>query len=83
MTLISIFVLTAKKLRTLKKKKPRFVYLKFLFTYFCLRWIFALCGLSLVAVSGDCSLDAVHGLLIAAASLVAEASGHHSCGAQA
>ena len=39
---------------------------------FWLRWVFvAACGLSLVAASGGYSL-AVHGLLIAVASLVAE-----------
>ena len=42
--------------------------------YFCLCWVFIalLCGLSLVAVSGGCSLIVVCGLLTAVASLVAE-----------
>ena len=45
----------------------------YLFIYFWLCWVFfAACGLSLVAESGSCSLVAVHGLLIAVASLVAE-----------
>ena len=44
----------------------------YLFIYFWLCWVFtALCGLSLVAASGDCSVT-VHGLLIMAGSLVAE-----------
>ena len=40
---------------------------------FCLCWVFvaSLCGLSLVAVSGGCSLVVVCGLLIAVVSLVA------------
>ena len=44
----------------------------YLFIYFWLCWVFvAARGLSLVAASGDYSV-AVHGLLIAVASLVAE-----------
>ena len=46
--------------------------LLFYFLLFWLRWVFvAACGLSLVAASGSYSV-AVHGLLIAVASLVAE-----------
>ena len=45
----------------------------FIITYFCLLWVLvAACGLSLVAASRGYSLDAVFGLLIAVASLVAE-----------
>ena len=41
--------------------------------YFCLHWVFVALGqLSLVGASRGCSLAVVHGLLIAAASLVAE-----------
>ena len=43
------------------------------FIYFWLRWVFvAVRGLSLVAVRGGYSFVAVHRLLIAVASLVAE-----------
>ena len=44
-----------------------------LFIYFWLHWVFvAACGLSLVVVSGGLLFVAVHGLLIAVASLVVE-----------
>ena len=43
------------------------------FNYFSLRWVFvAAPGLSLVAASGGLLFIAMHGLLIAGASLVAE-----------
>ena len=52
------------------KKINLFIY--FILFYFWLPWVFiAACGLSLVAVSRGYSV-AVHGLLIAVASLVAE-----------
>ena len=48
-------------------------FLNYLFIYLWLFWVFvAVCGLSLVAVSGGYSLVVVHGFLIEAASLVAE-----------
>ena len=51
-----------------------------LFVHFWLRWVFiAACGLSLVVVSGGNSLVAVHGLLIAVASLAAD-MGSRACG---
>ena len=41
--------------------------------YFWLHWVFfAVCGLSLVAVSADFSLAVVHGLLISVTSLIVE-----------
>ena len=41
--------------------------------YYWLCWVFvAACGLSPVAASGDCSLVAVQGLLIAVASIAVE-----------
>ena len=44
-----------------------------LFIYFWLHWVFvAACGLSSVAASGGLLFVAVHGLLIAVASLVVE-----------
>ena len=51
-----------------------FIYLYiYLFIYFWLCWIFIVAhGLSLVVMSGGCSLVALHGLLIVVASLVAE-----------
>ena len=44
---------------------------RFLFIYFWLHWALV-AGLPLVAASRDCSLVALHRLLIAEASLVAE-----------
>ena len=45
----------------------------YLFIYLCLRCVFfAVCGLSLVVVSGGYSFVAVHRLLIAVVSLVVE-----------
>ena len=41
--------------------------------YFWLHWVvFAVCGLSLVAVNAEFSLAVVHGLLIAVTSLIVE-----------
>ena len=49
---------------------PNFIYL---FVYFSLRWVLvAARGLSLVAVRGGLPFVAVHGLLIAVASLIVE-----------
>ena len=48
-------------------------FLNYLFVYFTLCWAFiAVCGLSRAVASRGCSLAAVHGLLTAVASLVAE-----------
>ena len=45
----------------------------FVFICFWLRWVFvAVLGLSLVLASGGCSLVAMHGLLLAVASLLVE-----------
>ena len=45
----------------------------YVYLFIWLLWLFvAMCGLSIVAASGGYSLDAVHRLLIAMASLVAE-----------
>ena len=50
-----------------------FFLFKFIYFYFWLRWVFvAARGLSLVAANGGVLVFAVHGLLIAVASLVAE-----------
>ena len=47
--------------------------LLYLFICFWLRWVFvAVLGLSLVLASGGCSLVAMHGLLLAVASLLVE-----------
>ena len=52
---------------------PFFKKIRFIYFYFWLCWVFvAVCGLSLVAVSGGYSLVVVHGFLIEMASLVAE-----------
>ena len=53
-----------------------FFFFRFIHLLVCLFWLHwvlvAALGLSLVVMSGDCSLAAVHGFLIAVASLVAE-----------
>ena len=51
-----------------------YLFLKFIFIfYFWLLWVlFAVCGVSLVLASGGSSLVVVHWLLIAVAPLVAE-----------
>ena len=52
------------------KKKFVIYYFKKLFIYFWLCWVFvAMYGLSLVVVRGGCCIAAVHGFLIAVASL--------------
>ena len=63
------------KIRKQKVKKPNDFFLNvfLLFIYFWLRWVFvAAHGLSPVAGSGGCCSFAMHRLLIAVASLVAE-----------